>query len=252
MSASKRQMHLGVFVLGTGNHSAGWRYEGASTSSCSLPVMQTIAQIAERGKFDLFFISDGLAMDPGDHPSFVNRFEPMTLLAALSMVTTPHRARRDRVDELQRAVPRRPRLRLARPSQRRPRRLERRHQHPRQGRAQLQPASGSPSTTCATRSRASSSTSCAGCGIPGTTARSSPTRRRARSSTSPRCGRSITRGGSFRSRARSTSSAARKAIRSSSRPAARRPGRSFRRARPTSCSPWSTATRRRPRPPMTA
>ena len=29
------------------------------------------------GKFDLFFISDGLAMDPGDHPSFVNRFEPL-------------------------------------------------------------------------------------------------------------------------------------------------------------------------------
>ena len=87
MSASKRQMHLGVFVLGTGNHSAGWRYEGAATSSCSLPVMLEIAQIAERGKFDLFFISDGLAMDPGDHPSFVNRFEPMTLLAALSMAT---------------------------------------------------------------------------------------------------------------------------------------------------------------------
>ena len=31
MSASKRQMHLGVFVLGTGNHSAGWRYDGATT-----------------------------------------------------------------------------------------------------------------------------------------------------------------------------------------------------------------------------
>jgi FMN-dependent oxidoreductase (nitrilotriacetate monooxygenase family) len=27
-------------------------------------------------------------MDPGDHPSFVNRFEPLTLLSALSMVTT--------------------------------------------------------------------------------------------------------------------------------------------------------------------
>ena len=24
-----RQMHLGVFVLGTGNHMAGWRHEGA-------------------------------------------------------------------------------------------------------------------------------------------------------------------------------------------------------------------------------
>jgi FMN-dependent oxidoreductase (nitrilotriacetate monooxygenase family) len=88
MTDRKRQMHLGVFVLGTGNHSAGWRYEGATVSSCSFPVMQTIARIAERGKFDLFFISDGLAMDTGDHPSFVNRFEPLTLLSALSTVTT--------------------------------------------------------------------------------------------------------------------------------------------------------------------
>jgi N-acetyl-S-(2-succino)cysteine monooxygenase len=87
MSASQRQMHLGVFVLGTGNHSAGWRHDGAFTTGCSLPVMQSIASIAERGKFDLFFISDGLAMDPGDHPSFTNRFEPLTLLSALGMVT---------------------------------------------------------------------------------------------------------------------------------------------------------------------
>jgi N-acetyl-S-(2-succino)cysteine monooxygenase len=84
---SKRQMHLGVFVLGTGNHSAGWRWEAAYATSCSFPVMQSIASIAERGKFDLLFISDSVVMDPGDHPSFVNRFEPMTLLAALSVVT---------------------------------------------------------------------------------------------------------------------------------------------------------------------
>jgi FMN-dependent oxidoreductase (nitrilotriacetate monooxygenase family) len=88
MTDRKCQMHLGVFVLGTGNHSAGWRYEGATVSSCSFPVMQSIARIAERGKFDLFFISDGLAMDTGDHPSFVNRFEPLTLLSALSTMTT--------------------------------------------------------------------------------------------------------------------------------------------------------------------
>ena len=88
MTASRRQMHLGVFVLGTGDHSAGWRYDGAFTTSCSLSVMKSIAQIAERGKFDLFFLSDGLAMDVNDHPSFLNRFEPLTLLSALSMVTT--------------------------------------------------------------------------------------------------------------------------------------------------------------------
>src|SRR6266852_2951833 len=87
MSALKRQMHLGVFWLGTGNHSAGWRYEGATTRNSSWPVVQAGARTAERGKFDLFFISDSVVMDPGDHPSFVSRFEPTTLIAALAGVT---------------------------------------------------------------------------------------------------------------------------------------------------------------------
>jgi FMN-dependent oxidoreductase (nitrilotriacetate monooxygenase family) len=86
--AATRQMHLGVFVLGTGNHSAGWRYEGAATSHMELPVMQEIARIAERGKFDLLFISDSMVMDPTDHPSFLCRFEPTTLITALSACTT--------------------------------------------------------------------------------------------------------------------------------------------------------------------
>ena len=88
MSRSKSQMHLGIFVLGTGNHTAGWRYDGATTSNCSFPVMRAIAATAERGKFDLFFLGDNLAMDPHDHPSFIHRFEPMTALSALSVVTS--------------------------------------------------------------------------------------------------------------------------------------------------------------------
>jgi N-acetyl-S-(2-succino)cysteine monooxygenase len=87
MSAAKRQMHLGVFVLGTGNHSAGWRYEGAATSNNDLSVIQEIGRIAERGRFDLLFVSDGLVMDPGDHPSFLCRFEPTTLISVLSAST---------------------------------------------------------------------------------------------------------------------------------------------------------------------
>ncbi len=87
MSAPKRQMHLGLFVLGTGNHTAGWRYEGGTTSNRSWPVMQAIGQAAERGKFDLFFLGDNLAMDPRDHPSFIDRFEPMTILSALAVMT---------------------------------------------------------------------------------------------------------------------------------------------------------------------
>ena len=88
MNSTTRQMHMGVFVLGTGNHSAGWRYDGAFTSHMELPVMQEIARIAERGKFDLLFISDAMVMDPTDHPSFLCRFEPTTLITALSACTT--------------------------------------------------------------------------------------------------------------------------------------------------------------------
>ena len=87
MSSARRQMHFGVFVLGTGNHSAGWRYEGAATSNNDLSVIQEIARQAERGKFDLVFVSDGLVMDPGDHPSFLCRFEPTTLISVLSAST---------------------------------------------------------------------------------------------------------------------------------------------------------------------
>jgi len=87
MTATKRQMHLAVFWLVTGNHSAGWRMEGAADSHCSWPIVEAGARIAERGKFDLFFISDSLASSLDDHPSFQTRFEPTTTVAALSVST---------------------------------------------------------------------------------------------------------------------------------------------------------------------
>src|SRR5579872_1980130 len=65
MGAAKRQMHFGVFVLGTGNHMAGWRHDGAFASHMELPVM-----------------------DPTDQLSFLCRFEPTTLITALSACTT--------------------------------------------------------------------------------------------------------------------------------------------------------------------
>src|ERR1700704_4923399 len=84
----RREMHFGVFVLGTGNHSAGWRYDSAATSNNAVSVTQETPRHAERGKFDLVFVSDGLVMNPGDHPSFLCRFEPTSLISALSAVTT--------------------------------------------------------------------------------------------------------------------------------------------------------------------
>ena len=87
MLQPKRHMHLAVFWLGTGNHMAGWRMEGAFDSNCSWPVAEAGAKIAERGKFDLFFIADSLVSAPNDHPSMQTRLEPTTTVAALSLTT---------------------------------------------------------------------------------------------------------------------------------------------------------------------
>src|SRR5215472_11644730 len=61
--------------------------EGAWDNSCSWSMLEAGARIAERGKFDLFFISDSLACSLDDHPSFQTRFEPTTAVAALSIAT---------------------------------------------------------------------------------------------------------------------------------------------------------------------
>jgi N-acetyl-S-(2-succino)cysteine monooxygenase len=71
-----------------GNHSAGWRWEDAAVSNNDLAVSQEIARIAERGKFDLLFVSDGLDYEQGDLPSLMCRFEPTSLISVLSAHTT--------------------------------------------------------------------------------------------------------------------------------------------------------------------
>ena len=85
--ANQRQMHLAVFWLGTGNHSAGWRMPNANFSNSEWSFVETGAQMAERGKFDLFFVGDAVSMQLDLHPSFITRFEPTTLLAGLARVT---------------------------------------------------------------------------------------------------------------------------------------------------------------------
>ena len=83
-----RQMHFGIFMLGTGNHTAGWRYPGADDSFIDLAVNQRIAATAERGLFDLIFVGDGLSANLASHPSYTVRLEPVTMLASLAMTTS--------------------------------------------------------------------------------------------------------------------------------------------------------------------
>ena len=84
----KRQMHLGLFILGTGSHVAGWRYPGAVDSFQDFPAIQQIGRTAERGKFDMIFMGDNLYADASAHPSYTLRLEPMTMLAALATSTS--------------------------------------------------------------------------------------------------------------------------------------------------------------------
>ena len=86
MQRARRQMHLAVFWLGTGNHVAGWRMDDAFDNNCSWPIAEAGIRIAERGKFDLFFIADSLVSVASDHPSMQTRLEPTTTAAALSLV----------------------------------------------------------------------------------------------------------------------------------------------------------------------
>lgn len=86
--ANQRQMHLAIFWLGTGNHSAGWRMPNANFSNSEWSFVEAAAQTCERGKFDLFFVGDAVSMQLDLHPSFITRFEPTTLLAGLSRVTS--------------------------------------------------------------------------------------------------------------------------------------------------------------------
>ena len=65
MSAAIRQMHLGVFVLGAGNHSAGWRWDGAAVSNNDLAVIQEIARIAKRGKSGTPHAMTWTSLEPG-------------------------------------------------------------------------------------------------------------------------------------------------------------------------------------------
>src|SRR2546423_1239109 len=84
MGEPGRQMHLGVFVLGTVNHMAGWRYEGAFATHMELPVMQEIARIAEREASVAGALADGARCRPA-----AQRGRFAGVRAALSMARRP-------------------------------------------------------------------------------------------------------------------------------------------------------------------
>jgi N-acetyl-S-(2-succino)cysteine monooxygenase len=84
----KRQMKLAAYLIGSGMHVASWRHRDASPkASIDVKALQTLAQIAEKGKFDLAFVADSLAINHESHPQILNRFDPIVLITALATAT---------------------------------------------------------------------------------------------------------------------------------------------------------------------
>jgi N-acetyl-S-(2-succino)cysteine monooxygenase len=85
--SNKRKIHLGLFLQGAGHHVSGWRHPDAEAGSENFDLLRRVSQAAEAAKFDMVFLADGLTSGVDAHPSMIARFEPLTLLAALAMVT---------------------------------------------------------------------------------------------------------------------------------------------------------------------
>ena len=90
-----KQMALAILVNPTGAHPASWLYPGTQpNASTDIEAYRRAAQLAERGKFDLFFIADTPAARTDNlhawsrFPLFMNVLEPVTLLTALAGATT--------------------------------------------------------------------------------------------------------------------------------------------------------------------
>ncbi|WP_068672219.1 LLM class flavin-dependent oxidoreductase [Oceanobacillus sp. Castelsardo] len=85
----KKQIHFGVFLMGTGHHMASWRHPDVPADGFEdFKYYQEIAGIAEKGKLDMLFLSDGLSFNRLSHPAEIVRFDPLTLLPALAVVTS--------------------------------------------------------------------------------------------------------------------------------------------------------------------
>ena len=63
MSTTKKQLKLGAFLPGSGHHVAAWRHPNAQADGgLNFKHYQQIAQTAERGKFDMLFLADVVAV----------------------------------------------------------------------------------------------------------------------------------------------------------------------------------------------
>ncbi|WP_241383676.1 LLM class flavin-dependent oxidoreductase [Rhodococcus sp. CH91] len=83
-----RKIHLALFAQGVGVAQSVWRSPRTTPESMhSLGHWKSLAQTAERGFFDAFFIADALNLSPAIATDATDRPDPIAVLSALSAVT---------------------------------------------------------------------------------------------------------------------------------------------------------------------
>ncbi|MGB0659233.1 MAG: LLM class flavin-dependent oxidoreductase [Mangrovicoccus sp.] len=88
------KLKLGTFVYTFGFHPAAWLHPGSDVNGANdISHLAKVARISEDAKFDFMFFADSPAAAIGHpealgrQPTKMNRFEPITAITALSMVT---------------------------------------------------------------------------------------------------------------------------------------------------------------------
>jgi len=84
----KRNIHMGVFLLGAYKTKQFWRHPDAVPDvGVNLKYNVKLAKNAEKANLDFVFVADIPYTNSSCPPFLLNRFEPLTLLSALSSVT---------------------------------------------------------------------------------------------------------------------------------------------------------------------
>jgi FMN-dependent oxidoreductase (nitrilotriacetate monooxygenase family) len=95
MPREKGQLRLGAFFNPTGHHVASWRHPHAQADAgINFQHYAEIARTAERGKFDMVFLADNVAMREANMEAlsrsaqYIANFDPITLISALAALTS--------------------------------------------------------------------------------------------------------------------------------------------------------------------
>ncbi|MCS1384658.1 LLM class flavin-dependent oxidoreductase [Lysinibacillus sphaericus] len=87
--AENKHLKLALYLIGAGMHVAAWKHPLAQVdASIDIKALQKVAKLAEKGKFDMAFVADSLAINHESHPHILNRFDPLIQITALAAATS--------------------------------------------------------------------------------------------------------------------------------------------------------------------